>query len=145
MRSLIALIFAAGVVLPGVAAAAERMPEAEIYKHPLCGCCGAWADIARERGYVVTVRETEDLAPLKRQMGIPEEMESCHTALVDGYVVEGHVPFDVLARLLEERPDIKGIAVPGMPAGSPGMGGTKQGPLTVYELGADAPAVYAVE
>lgn len=145
MRSLVALFVATGLAVPGIAAAADQMPAAEIYKHPLCGCCGAYADLARQEGYGVTVVETEDLSPLKRQMGIPEEMESCHTMLVDGYVVEGHVPFSVVDRLLEERPDIKGIALPGMPSGSPGMNGAKIAPFTVYQLGEKSPAVYAIE
>lgn len=145
MRSVGAVLVAASLALPGMAVTAAQMPEAEIYKGPFCGCCDAWAGIAREKGYEVIVRETEDLTSLKRHLGIPREMQSCHTTLVDGYVVEGHVPFDVLDRLLEERPNIRGIAVPGMPAGSPGMGGTKQRPITIYELGMDPPTVYSVD
>lgn len=93
-----------------------------VYRDPSCGCCGAWADIAREAGYQVTLLDDSDMAAVKLRLGVPAGLASCHTALVDGYVVEGHVPLDQVDRLLRERPaDIKGIAVPGMPIGSPGM------------------------
>jgi len=109
------------------AAAAAAMT---VYRDPSCGCCEAWAAIARDAGYQVKVVDHPDMPAVKRQNGVPEELASCHTALVGGYAVEGHVPLDELARLLKERPSgIKGIAVPGMPLGSPGMEvphGTKQ-------------------
>jgi hypothetical protein len=94
-----------------------------VYKSPTCGCCQAWVEHMRENGFAVTVVDTTDLAPIKARHGIGREMESCHTGIVDGYVIEGHVPADLVARLLSERPDIRGLAVPGMPMGSPGMEG----------------------
>jgi len=93
-----------------------------IYRDPGCGCCEAWADIARTAGYKVTVENRADMAAVKAQHGVPDTLASCHTALVDGYAVEGHVPMRHIAKLLRDKPrDIAGIAVPGMPRGSPGM------------------------
>ncbi|WP_245544278.1 DUF411 domain-containing protein [Oceanicola granulosus] len=94
-----------------------------ITRDPSCGCCTAWADLAREAGYMVEITETDDYAGMKAEAGVPEPLWACHTARVGGYIVEGHVPFAAIARLLAERPDITGIAVPGMPLDSPGMGG----------------------
>lgn len=101
-----------------------------VYRDPSCGCCTAWAEIARKAGYQVTVFDHPNMAAIKRQYGVPDQLLSCHTAIVGGYAVEGHVPLDDVARLLESRPTgIKGIGVAGMPLGSPGMevpDGTKQ-------------------
>lgn len=108
--------------LPAVAPAGETLPPIHVYKSPSCGCCGAWVEIVRRAGFTVTVTETDDLDPIKQQAGIADELMSCHTAVVDGYVVEGHVPVPALRKLITERPKVRGIAVPGMPDGSPGMG-----------------------
>ena len=108
------------VPLAGPVLAQDR--SMTVHKDPNCGCCTAWAELAEKAGYSVTVVETADIAASKAEAGVPEALWSCHTARIDGYVIEGHVPFDALARLLETRPDVLGIAVPGMPAGSPGMG-----------------------
>lgn len=97
-------------------------PAMSVHKDPSCGCCTAWADLARKAGYQVTLIDSPDIGAVKDKAGVPGALWSCHTAMVEGYVVEGHVPFDALARLLETRPDVTGIAVPGMPEGSPGMG-----------------------
>lgn len=113
--------------------------EITVYKNPACACCGKWVDHLRENGFAVTIRERNDLSAIKAENGIPRELASCHTGIVDGYVVEGHIPADVIRRLLEERPDVKGIAVPGMPAGSPGMeipGGYVQ-PYAIMTFDAD--------
>jgi hypothetical protein len=112
---------AALLVLPRPLRAQGR-PLMDVAKDPYCGCCGAWADLAREAGFDVTLRDVEDMAAEKAAAGVPDDLWSCHTARVGGYVIEGHVPFDAVARLLAERPDIAGLAVPGMPMGSPGMG-----------------------
>ena len=104
-----------------------------------------YAAYLRENGFDVTIKPTHDLPLIKRQYGVPSELEGCHTTLVGGYVVEGHVPVNTLLRLLTEKPAIKGISLPGMPAGSPGMFGEKTAPFTIYEIG-DGPAkVYGVE
>ncbi len=102
-----------------------------VYRDPSCGCCGGWTDHLKQAGYVVTVEERADLDPIKRQLGVPAELWACHTAAIAGYAVEGHVPAHALARLLGERPSLKGIAVPGMPIGSPGMEGGRE---EVYEV-----------
>ena len=117
-----------------------------VYKTPTCGCCRAWVDHVQAAGFAVEVRDMPDVAPVKHEHGLPGHLASCHTAIVDGYVVEGHVPADVIRRMLRERPQVAGIAVPGMPVGSPGMevpGGRKDpydiiafsrdGKVSVYE------------
>ncbi len=96
-------------------------PTVMVYKSPTCGCCGAWADHLRANGFRVQEQNVSDIMAVKAKYGVPSELTSCHTAIVDGYVVEGHVPANEVQRLLTERPKIKGIAVPGMPVGSPGM------------------------
>jgi hypothetical protein len=145
MRNLLFLMIFAAVLGGAGPVGAEASRIATLYKNPQCGCCEGYADYLRDNGFEVTVKPTHDLPLLHRQHGVPEELVGCHTTLVDGYVVEGHVPINALLRLLKERPDIKGISLPGMPAGSPGMSGEKAGPFTIYEIG-DGPAkVYAVE
>jgi hypothetical protein len=105
---------------PG-ARAAESLPKVVVFKDPSCGCCGAWADHVRAAGFPIEVIETGDLAALKARLGVPETIAGCHSAQVAGYVIEGHVPAPAIRRLLAERPDGIGLAVPGMPVGSPGM------------------------
>jgi len=101
--------------------------EMVVYKSPTCGCCELWIDHAEAAGFTVVTEDVIDLRPVKAENGITPELASCHTAIVGGYVIEGHVPADVIAKLLDERPDIHGLAVPGMPIGSPGMeGGTPE-------------------
>lgn len=101
-----------------------------VYRDPSCGCCKAWAELAEGNGYNVIVRDDPNMAQVKQRLGVPSQLASCHTAVVGEYVIEGHVPLDQVARLLRARPsDIRGIAVPGMPIGSPGMevpDGTKE-------------------
>ena len=92
-----------------------------IYKTPTWGCCTVWSAYLESNGFTVTVVDMEDLTEIKAQYHVPAELQSCHTAIVDGYVVEGHVPADEIKRMLDERPDIVGIGVAGMPPGSPGM------------------------
>jgi hypothetical protein len=109
-----------------------------VTKSPTCGCCGAWVDLAREEGYDIEITDTRDVTSVKLENGVPGTMWSCHTAMIDGYVVEGHVPFDALAKLLEDRLEITGIAVPGMPAGSPGMGNDPTARYDVIAFGGEA-------
>lgn len=101
-------------------AAAQASPELVVTKDPSCGCCGAWVEHMRENGFAATVREAP-VNPLKTKLGVPRDLASCHTAEIAGYVVEGHVPASALRRLLAEKPKATGLAVPGMPVGSPGM------------------------
>ena len=124
---------------------AGTIAEATLYKTPWCGCCSEYGEYLERHGFKLRIEEREDLAPIKLQAGVPPALEGCHTLEVGGYVVEGHVPVEVLLRLLRERPAIRGVSLPGMPAGSPGMGGAKQKPFTIYEIRDGAPQVYAVE
>lgn len=96
-------------------------PAVTVYKSPTCGCCSHWIEHMRSHGFAVTALDVDDVSTIKRQYGVPDAAGSCHTALVGGYVVEGHVPASAVKRLLTEKPKVAGIAVPGMPAGSPGM------------------------
>lgn len=108
---------------PASAATTEpsTLPAVLVYKTPTCGCCELWVDHLREAGFSVEIRDQVDLNPIKLKVGIPPAKGSCHTAEVGGYFVEGHVPADDIKRLLSEKPDAKGLVVPGMPMGSPGM------------------------
>ncbi len=103
------------------ALAAQATKAITIYKTPWCGCCGAWVEHMTGAGWTATVRELEDLAPVRRRYGVPDALASCHTGVVGSYAVEGHVPAGDVARLVRERPDVFGLTVPGMPLGSPGM------------------------
>ncbi len=113
--------------MPKAAQAAEMV----VYKSPTCGCCKKWVEHMRKNGFDVKVREQHNVAPVKDKLGVPKRLRSCHTAKVGGYVVEGHVPADVVKRLLEEKPEVVGIAVPGMPMGSPGMEGFRKDPYDI--------------
>jgi hypothetical protein len=99
-------------------------PTITVYKTPTCGCCASWVEHLREHGFEVEAHDLANLDQVKRRHGITRALESCHTAEVAGYVVEGHVPADLIERMLRERPEIAGLAVPGMPMGSPGMEGS---------------------
>jgi hypothetical protein len=129
-RSLLGAIVAVatGAVVTGrtmSAFAAEA--DITVHKDSNCGCCSGWVEHLRAAGFSVDARDTADVARVKQQHGVPPELASCHTAIVGGYVIEGHVPALAIRRLLAERPDASGLAVPGMPVGSPGMeGGTPQ-------------------
>lgn len=119
-------------------------PLVTLYKNPTCACCGDWGDHMRANGFRVDVREGEDLAAAKKDLNVPFTLASCHTAEVDGYALEGHVPADMVSRLLEERPDVAGLAVPGMPLGVPGMPGEGLGSYDVLAFDDDgATQVYA--
>ena len=126
-------------------ALADELTKATVYKDPACGCCHEYVAYLRENRFDVEVVDTDDLAPIKQQSGVPPDLEGCHSTLVGGYVVEGHVPIDAVRRLLQERPPIRGISLPGMPMGSPGMGGEKTEPFVIYEISDGAAKVYATE
>lgn len=100
---------------------ATDLPVLHVHKTPTCGCCGAWVDHMRAAGFHVRVEEHQDLEPVRQQLGVPYGKGSCHTAQIGGYFVEGHVPANDVKRLLDERPRARGLVVPGMPMGSPGM------------------------
>ena len=97
-----------------------------VYKSPTCGCCAKWVDHMKAAGFEPTVRELDDLSEIKAGAGVPGELESCHTAIVGGYTIEGHVPAADVQRLLKEKPKVAGLSAPGMPMGSPGMEGPRK-------------------
>ena len=144
MRYLMAATFLALLFAAPPAVAGEK-PQATLYKNPQCDCCEGHAAYLRQHGYTVTVKPTHDLTSINRQFGVPEKLEGCHTTVIGGYVVEGHVPIKTFDRLITERPNIRGISLPGMPAGSPGMTGRKTGRFTIYEISNGPDKVYAVE
>lgn len=113
--------------------AAER-PVVEVHRSPTCDCCKGWEEYLKARGYSVRSVISDDVTSLKIELGLPRETWSCHTALVDGYVVEGHVPIEAIEDVLRDRPAIDGIALPGMPPGSPGMGGEKVAPFEILAI-----------
>ncbi len=117
----VAALISGGALLARTGAARAPGPVITVYKSATCGCCTKWVEHVRAAGFQVVVHDTTSLSGIKERYGVPKNLTSCHTAVVDGYVIEGHVPADVIARLLRERPELAGVAVPGMPAGSPGM------------------------
>jgi hypothetical protein len=148
MRFLFSLLLLT-VLVPATEAIAEELTKATVYKDPNCGCCHNYVSYLRENGFEVEVVDTGDLSSIKQSHGVPEDLAGCHSTLVEGYVVEGHVPIAIVKRLLQEKPAISGISLPGMPLGSPGMDGEKEGPFVVYEIAKDGspadPIVYATE
>jgi hypothetical protein len=140
-RTVLLIAFAAMSL--GSAAAQEK--SATVYKSPHCGCCAGYVNYLTDNCFQVQVVDMEDLAQIKRQYAVPAALEGCHTTVVDGYVIEGHVPLNVVDRLLSERPSIRGISLPGMPMGSPGMGGAKEEPFKILEISDGEAKVYAVD
>ncbi len=125
---------AAIAALPLLAATmvkASRPAEIHVTKSPTCGCCNRWIAHLRRAGFAVRVTEVDNLGPVARRLGVPDDLRSCHTASAGGYAIEGHVPAADIARLLRERPAAAGLALPGMPSGSPGMEG---GPAEPYQV-----------
>lgn len=124
-----------GILLTGLAlslgAGAQGAPLIEVYKSPSCGCCGDWIKHLRANGFEVRAHDVNDSGEYRRRYGVPDLLASCHTGVVAGYAIEGHVPAREIKRLLAERPKAAGLAVPGMPAGSPGMEGPKSDPYDV--------------
>ena len=119
-----AFLVGAAVAVASFPATAESQPSSAVMvvtKDPSCGCCSGWVEHVRSAGFQVEVIESSDLAPLKARLGVPARLAACHTAQIEGYVLEGHVPALAIKRLLTDRPAAIGLAVPGMPVGSPGM------------------------
>jgi hypothetical protein len=140
MRFALGVMLAALLFVP-VGRAAEKA-VIDVYKSRYCGCCNAWVDIMRKEGFEIKSIEVEDLSQIKRKAGLQPSEGSCHTAFVAGYALEGHVPPDAVRKLLKERPKIKGLTVPGMPANSPGMG-RMDGTLKTYEI--ETGKVYSID
>ena len=114
----------------------QQLPGIDVYKDPTCGCCGLWVAHVRAQGFPATVTDVREIDAVKSKNHVPGALRSCHTALVGGYVIEGHVPAADIRRLLRERPKIAGLAVPGMPVGSPGMEGPNGRPYDVLTFDA---------
>ncbi len=132
---------ALGLALP---AHAQSLPEVVVSKDPNCGCCAAWADHLRAAGFPVKVAERPDMRAVKSRLGVPDNLASCHTAEVAGYVLEGHVPAPAVLRLLKEKPEGRGLAVPGMPIGSPGMEGGEPETYEVMLFGSQPARPFAI-
>jgi hypothetical protein len=120
-KGVIAVAIAGALSLGGLVAAQRPAPVVEVYKSPTCGCCALWVKHLEASGFRTKVSDVEDMVAVKKKLGVPARGQSCHTAVVDGFVLEGHVPAADVQRLLKERPKVAGLAVPGMPIGSPGM------------------------
>ena len=124
-------------------ARADVLPEVTVHRDPSCDCCGAWGEHLRSAGFPVRIIETSNLNAIKKRLDVPADLLSCHTAQVSGYVVEGHVPAGAIRRLLAEGPQARGLAVPGMPAGSPGMEGGAPDTYQVVLFGPEGRRVFA--
>lgn len=125
----------AALLLPAAAQAA--LPVVEVYKSASCGCCHLWVDHLRANGFTVKAHDVANPSDYREKFGIPAALGSCHTGIVAGYAIEGHVPAQEIKRLLAERPKARGLAVPGMPLGSPGMEGPRSDPYDVMLVGTD--------
>lgn len=128
------LLLAIALTLAAPLGFAAGAPALTVYKSPTCGCCTGWIDYMKREGFPVKVVDLQDVTPIKRRHGVPEALASCHTAVVDGtgQVIEGHVPANVVRKMLADK-SVKGVAVPGMPANSPGMG-PQDGKLVTYDF-----------
>ena len=138
-----ALIGGATGIIPLSAEPAATRGEVTLYKNPQCDCCQGYASYLHQNGFQVKVIPTNDLTVMGQKYGIPDDMQPCHISLLGGYVVGGHIPIEVVNRLLSEKPQITGITLPGMPEGTPGMPGKKPGPLDIYEIGSSPAKVYS--
>lgn len=145
MRFVKLLLISLILIFAGVSAA-QAATEITVYKSPTCGCCEKYVDYLRENGFAVKAVNDSDMNAIKKRYGMTH-IASCHTALVNGYVVEGHVPVSAIRKMLKEKPSIVGISAPGMPMNSPGMGEIKKGALTIYAVPKEGkePYVFSVE
>lgn len=123
--SVVALALTTGAAPVSPVTAGEKKPVITVYKDAGCGCCKSWVAHLIKHGYRVDAKDTPDMTEVKRALGVPDALTACHTAVVNGYLIEGHVPAADIARLLKEKPKVAGLAVPGMPMGSPGMEGLR--------------------
>ncbi len=144
---LMAMAVPAGALVAPMRAHAAAPILVTLYKNPQCTCCKSYARYLDQNGFKVEVKATNDLAEISRKAGIPADLQGCHTSFIGSYVVDGHVPVKTIRKLLEEKPAIVGITLPGMPPGSPGMSGEKTGSLIVYAISKDgkAPRLFDVD
>jgi hypothetical protein len=137
-RYFLASLTAAAAALSFPVVAKQALPQVQVFKDPNCGCCGVWVEHMKDAGFSVTVTEVNDTSVARRKYGLPERFGSCHTAVVGGYVVEGHVPADDVKKLLVMKPVAIGLTVLGMPVGSPGMEmGSRKDPYQVLLVAKD--------
>jgi len=142
----IGILAGIGLTVGGILLSRQSSVAADIvvYKSPTCGCCEEWVNHLKQNGFKVAVHNRFNMDPIKREKGVPGRLQSCHTAEVGGYVIEGHVPAGDIARLLKDKPAVKGLAAPGMPMGSPGMEGPRSDPYEVLAFQDDGgTTVYA--
>ncbi|MBY5697815.1 DUF411 domain-containing protein [Rhizobium leguminosarum] len=142
-RSFITMAASALAFLGGGTRAATPT-KMTVYKDPNCGCCHEWSQAMAAAGFPLDTRDTDDLSAIKAQLGVPADVQGCHTAVIEEYYLEGHVPLEAVQRLLQKRPPVRGLAVPGMPSGSLGMGDDPQASYDVYAIpsGTGAPHVF---
>ncbi|KZC99090.1 MULTISPECIES: DUF411 domain-containing protein [unclassified Thalassospira] len=145
MKRFFAFMLTLGLATMSLSGHSHANPlQAKVYKDPNCGCCAIYADYLVARDYEVEVIESDQVVQMSRMMGIPEEMQGCHLTMIEGYAISGHVPFETIDRILAERPDAKAYTLPGMPMGSPGMGGVKNAPFEVYQINDNTAEIYDV-
>ena len=134
-RTLFSLLFVS--IAGSSTVLAQTAPQVEMYKNPYCGCCGKWAEHMQKNGFKVVTHEVDNVPAKRKSLGMPERLGSCHTAKIGNYLLEGHVPATDVRRLLKEKPKALGLAVPGMPAGSPGMDVPKSPPYETLLVQSD--------
>jgi hypothetical protein len=134
-RRLFLAIAAGAALMPVRFGFANDLPVIQVFKSPTCGCCSMWVDHLTDSGFKVEAKDVDDLDAIKQMAGVPGHLQACHTAIVDGYTIEGHTPASAIKKLLADRPAVKGLAVPGMPAGSPGMPSPTPEPYDVIAFG----------
>lgn len=139
-RAFVGLITAGTAMLATGRAFADARPVITVWKDPNCGCCTGWVEHLRRNGFTATVIEAANVQAIKVERGVPAELASCHTAAIAGYTIEGHVPARAILRLIAEKPNAHGLAVPGMPIGSPGMEGGTPETYDVILFGVGAPS-----
>jgi hypothetical protein len=140
-RRSVLLATVASLLQPGTLVAGEK-EVITVHKDPTCGCCSGWVEHLQKAGFATKVVNTRDLDAVKKRLGVPDDLAACHTAEVAGYVIEGHVPAPALSRFLAEKPNAIGLAVPGMPIGSPGMEGGRPEKYDVVLFGPDGRRKY---
>lgn len=145
MKRFFAFMFTVGLMTIGLNTQSHAASlQATVYKDPNCGCCAVYADYLIRRDVEVEVVESDQVVQMSRMTGIPEDMQGCHLTMIDGYAISGHVPFETIERILAERPEAKAYTLPGMPMGSPGMGGVKNAPFQTYQIHDGAAEIYDV-
>lgn len=134
MKALVAAMLVLSLLAVSCTTGNVVKTKAIVYKSPTCGCCVGYIAEMEKQGFDVETVGLQDMSSIKQRYNIPRNMESCHTTVIGDYIVEGHVPLEAVNKLLEEQPDISGIALPGMPSGTPGMPGPKRAPYRIYAL-----------